>query len=170
MRPDHRNGWSQLFRASKRPYPLGRERSNLSLATGVYRYWTTISFKMLRQGAHHVDGIVRLPASSGTNSPKTTSSGSTKRPTQSGVHSMRSRSRSRSGGSGGRRDSRTGERNREAVRQLVMAIDRPSNVPFASQPVTVSRQNQAPHGARRPVTASLSRSSDDVQSLKSCFT
>jgi hypothetical protein len=30
-----------------------------------------------------------------------------------------------------------GERNREAVRQLITAMNRPSNAPFASQPAAV---------------------------------
>ena len=64
---------------------------------------------------------------------------------------------------------RMGERNREAVRQLIMAIDGPSNAPFASQPAMVS-PNQGSSRRRGDLRTSLGGSSDNSQSLKSCFT
>ena len=63
-----------------------------------------------------------------------------------------------------------GERNREAVRQLITAIDGPSNVPFATQPAAVSPNQGFPRRRGDPFRASLSRSSNNDQSLKSCFT
>ena len=71
---------------------------------------------------------------------------------------------------------RMGERNREAVRQLVMAIDPawrlqfPGGDQLAQQPVTVNRKKVSPRGRGDPFRTSLSRSSDNGQSLKSCFT
>jgi hypothetical protein len=65
---------------------------------------------------------------------------------------------------------RMGERNREAVRQLMTAIDRPSNAPIASQPAAVSPNQGSPRRRGDPLRTSLSRSSENDQSLKSCFT
>ena len=65
---------------------------------------------------------------------------------------------------------RMGERNREAVRQLIMAIDGPSNRPFASQPTGVSPNQGSSRRRGDPFRTSLSPSSADGQSLKSCFT
>lgn len=65
---------------------------------------------------------------------------------------------------------RMGERNREAVRQLITAIDGPSNVPFASQPAAVSPNRGSPPRRGDPFRTSLSGSSNNDQSLKSCFT
>jgi hypothetical protein len=65
---------------------------------------------------------------------------------------------------------RMGERNREAVRQLIMAIDGPSNPPFASQPAAVSPNQDSSRSRGDPLRTSLGRSSDNGQSLKSCFT
>jgi hypothetical protein len=65
---------------------------------------------------------------------------------------------------------RMGERNREAVRQLITAIDRPSNVPFASQPAAVNRYQGSPRRRGDPFRTDLSRSSESDPSFKSCFT
>jgi hypothetical protein len=65
---------------------------------------------------------------------------------------------------------RMGERNREEVRQLIMAIDGPSNPPFASQPAAVSPDQGSSRSRGDPFRTSLGRPSDNGQSLKSCFT
>jgi hypothetical protein len=65
---------------------------------------------------------------------------------------------------------RMGERNREQVRQLMTAIDGPSNVPFASQPAAVSPNQGSSRRRANPFGTSLGGSSDNGQSLKSCFT
>jgi hypothetical protein len=65
---------------------------------------------------------------------------------------------------------RMGERNREAVRQLITSINRPPNVPFASQPAAASPNRGFPRRRGDPFRTSLSRSSGNGQSLKSCFT
>ena len=65
---------------------------------------------------------------------------------------------------------RMGERNREAVRELMTAIDRPSIAPFTSQPAAVSPNPGPPPRRGDPFRTSLSRSSREDQSLKSCFT
>jgi hypothetical protein len=63
-----------------------------------------------------------------------------------------------------------GERNREAVRQLITALDGPSNVPFASQPAAVNPNQGSPRRRGDPFRTSLSGSSNKDQSIKSCFT
>ncbi len=65
---------------------------------------------------------------------------------------------------------RMGERNREEVRQLIMAIDGPSNPPFASLPTVVIPNQGSSRSRGDPFRTSLSPSSADGQSLKSCFT
>ena len=65
---------------------------------------------------------------------------------------------------------RMGERNREAVRQLITAMNGSSNDPFASQPAAVSPNQGFPRRRGDPFRTSLSRSSNSDQSLKSCFT
>jgi hypothetical protein len=65
---------------------------------------------------------------------------------------------------------RLGERNREAVRQLITSIDRPSNAPFASQPAALNPNQSSPRRRGDPFRTSPSRSSGNDQSLKSCFT
>jgi hypothetical protein len=65
---------------------------------------------------------------------------------------------------------RMGERNREAVRQLITAIDGPSNVPFDLQPAAVGPNQGFPRRRGDPFRTSLGASSDKGQSFKSCFT
>jgi hypothetical protein len=65
---------------------------------------------------------------------------------------------------------RLGERNREAVRQLITSIDRPSNTPFASPPAALNPNQGSPRTRGVPFRTSLSRSSNDDRSLNSCFT
>jgi hypothetical protein len=65
---------------------------------------------------------------------------------------------------------RMGERNREAVRQLITAIDGPSNVPFDLQPTAVSTNQGFPRKRGDPFRANVSRSSNNDQALESCFT
>jgi hypothetical protein len=65
---------------------------------------------------------------------------------------------------------RMGERNREQVRQLITAIDGPSNVPFASQPAAVNPNQGSPRRRGDPLPTSMSQSINKDQSLKSCFT
>jgi hypothetical protein len=64
---------------------------------------------------------------------------------------------------------RMGERNREAVRQLITALDGPSKVPFASQPAITPNQG-SPRRRGDPLPTSMSQSINKEQSLKSCFT
>jgi hypothetical protein len=65
---------------------------------------------------------------------------------------------------------RLGERNREAVRQLITSIDRLLNNPFATQPAALNPNQGSPPARGAPYRTSPSGSSNDDRSLKSCFT